>query len=672
MEDKPYRGEGRSGGDGRSGGGRDRGQCWDSDTEQPEVKGTAGEAVYAEIGDPASGLLPKYKDIFREDGTPAGREVKGGGGGRSKRPRKAKEKDNNPPPNADPFTNASAPPMYTEVSRGKKRAEADPGTGGGRDKGKNATDAYVNAPTALRAPPSLRSGSDTTSAGVDDPEIRVIQPTVHSGSARKVSDGRQQAKQELKLHQSHQRPKEDPRNVNDPKYYNVQEKKKKKRKASSSSGGSTSSAREGGKQQQATAANSRSDTSNAAGSKVRGDSWRSKAGGSTAVAMEMALSKSCSASETMGKTCSSSECSETSLSRSQKRRSAPPGSTIYENQSQSPQHPANQSQNPPQPPQSAVPPRPISITNNNSQNPDTIINMANPSNTCRVIYEAQAPPHIHGNERQPKNTRKPSNPSSSASKNINSAHPSSESPKNHSVSPERKETSATSPHNYENANLVTLSGDNAGITPKGKPASEETQQTSTYSNSSTKTCESVAPDTKNTKLEESAPVSSSSNSQAERASAGAAVLKLSPSAASSPTPFLVSNSESAGSASAPQESKEGSSKTNTYDTLQFEDPKKCLAEKPHSPNTHVYQSLETVNANSLDSTLQCDNSVDSDNNLKCEMFNSLRSDSSSTRSHEDKENGNGELEECESPPPPSLPPRCPIAPNKRVVDGLSV
>ena len=659
VEDKVYPGEGRTRHE-SSRSGRERGPFWDSDTEQPEVKG-AGEAVYAEIGDPADAHLPRYADIFREgreDGTRASEARRAGKTKRSKR-------DNSNNSNSDPFTNASAPPMYTEVSKTKKPVVQDAGNGN-RDRGK-CTDAYVNAPSAIRAPPTLKAGSEPACVR-DDTEIRVVQPAVHT--SRRVSDGtsRPHGRQESRSH--HNAPvKEESRNQNDPKYYNVQEKKKKKRKPSNGSGSTTVA---GGKQQKASTSirsehpNAGKGNFTAASAKARADARRGKSGGTTTIAMEMTLSKSSSASETMGK--SSSECSETSLSRLQKRRSAPPGSTVYENQNQT--YSPLQQQTPPQPPQSAAPPRPSTISNS-LHSPDAIINMKNANNTCGVIYEAQAPPSNTEKEKKIKQARKSSN-SSSPAKPSKSSNPSSDATEN-------LQTAASSPHNYENANLVTLDNSGAENSQNGKAKLEKNHSTSNNHSTGSGSVHHSDNQTARPIIQTSLTSTSSPGKEAKQASE-AAVLNLGPSAASPCAPFSLLNSESAGSASASQESSPlpsplhgessngNSGPANTYDKLHFEEFTKSLSGKSPSPNTHVYQSLESANPCIPDSIFPCDKNaetLDVNNKLESERFDGpSRGESRAQFSDEEKDRG--------SPPPPSLPPRCPIAPNKRAVDGLSV
>ncbi|GFR85414.1 hypothetical protein ElyMa_002441000 [Elysia marginata] len=652
VGDKVYTNKGRAGGGGRGRSTREDSPCWDSDTEQPGVKATA-EAVYAEIGDPGNANLPRYDDIFREQGNPDS-EARSGGPPRTKKSKR--DKNSNP----DPFTNASAPPLYTEVSRGKKPATSIPGNNN-REK-ERCSDSYVNAPNAVRAQPMLRSGFEPVHVG-NDTEVRVKQPAVH-GSRRVSEDAnRQHNKQEVKPHTSHQntqRSKEEGRTQNDPKYYNVQEKKKKKRKASSGSGGSVSA-----NTSRPESSNAGSGSNTAGCSRGKGDARRSKASGVPATAMEMTLSKSCSASETMGKS-SSPESSETSLSRSQKRQSAPPGSTVYENQNlvYSPLH----SQTPPEPPQSAAPPRPSTTGTTTSSSPstDAIANMAKTNHPCEVIYEAQAPSRNVGKERKFKHGRR--------SSNLSSPLKPSNSVCSNSGAPE-KETGTSTDHSYENANLVTLSADSAININSVKPTIK--QQNLATNSKNSKAVSSGFGSHKQSQLEaaeQQVPLLSSSSERVTSAKehSEAAILNLSSGD---------DDSEPAGPVSFPQESPIESSKdtcnarsssSNTYDKLQFEEPTKMSSGKAHSPNAHVYQSLETAGIVTIDSSISCDKNVETvvgvDDKVKSQPPSSGLSRNNST-----EQSSGIESKDCDSsPPPPLLPPRCPIALNKRVVDGLSV
>ncbi|CAL1540242.1 unnamed protein product [Lymnaea stagnalis] len=211
----------------------------DSETDQK-----ACEAEYAEIGD---SRLPRYTDIFKDSAEERG----------------------------DPFKQATAPPLYSEVSP------------------KNYINSGVRTPASLHA-----SGSD---------EIHVIQATspCYCEGADDVFEGPSHH-QKFARHQGASAPSG---SSADSKYYNVREKKRKKKTSSGSRGGSTSSSKEerrGGERESTTSGGSASKMS----------SRRSKS--SVPSSFEMMV-KSSSASETIGKQ------SEKALAK-QKRRSAPPDS----------------------------------------------------------------------------------------------------------------------------------------------------------------------------------------------------------------------------------------------------------------------------------------------------------------------------------------------------------
>ncbi|GFN86021.1 hypothetical protein PoB_001252700 [Plakobranchus ocellatus] len=633
VEDKPYPGEERPAG-GRSG--RDRRVCWESDSDRPEPK-LAGEAVYAEIGDPTEAQLPRYADIFKD-----------GDGDNADEGTMVKSSARETAANANPFSHASAPPMYTEVIKTPKSA-------GGVSEVARCTGGYANAPSAVSATTNLRSASDSVCKR-DDPEIQVIQPSVHK--PRRSSDNayRSQGKQDAKMKPHRVQIKEEPRSQNDPTYYNVRDKKKKKRRASS---GGNSAAQSG--QQAAPHVLQDSTTSS---SKPKGNSRRNKSGNVAEKDMELTFSKSCSASEGIVK--SGSESSETSLNKSQKRRSAPPGSAMYQNQN--PSHAPIHSQTPPMPPQSAAPPRRSSTGCST-----TVTNSGTSNNPCGVIYEAQAPANSTEKEKKNKNVRKENLPldSSIATNSADAASTTASDP-----------SKAPSPHNYENARLVAILHNSAGDS-----NSSASCGLSIHCSNSNDANNRTSSGNKNTRSESPAQSTTTKVDQ-ESTLTDAAVLTLSQDthfsglASSDAAPsFSLSNSESAGSLSGAKANSSTFEQSSTvhgrkeaahveqrdpagaYDKLQFDDSTKPSNGRSNSPNAHVYQSLETVEPSVPNTLTACDR------NSKTEMV----SDRSNFESPDD-ELSDQSAQSAESSsdcvtPLPLLPPRCPINANKQHAIG---